>query len=249
MKEPPITNVDGFKLKRGLNVLYFEFEYRKMRTIKGGTMVKLICATKCSNIYMHHQINSQESLHFTLTLAVLRGAALPHLKRDTTAVRHSRTWATALTWLKWPLGAGGYLYPSPSSPTALCLFFLTLARSKQKGASLSPSIVDLEPSSKSTDFPINLWEKRVQNSTREQLHWFLNFKEHLVHVLTDGCVCYSWILAPSRLERRPWSLPTCVAVREVCNHLLKLLNSPLIPRVRSLDLRMRKGWKALSLSG
>jgi hypothetical protein len=33
----------------------------------------------------------------------------------------------------------------------------------------------------------------------------------LVHVLADGCVCYSWSLAPSRPERRPWSLPTCVA--------------------------------------
>ena len=37
----------------------------------------------------------------------------------------------------------------------------------------------------------------------------------------------------------------CGSPREVCNHLLKLVNSPLIPRVRSLDLRMRKGWKAL----
>ena len=44
-------------------------------------MLKLICATKCSNIHMHPQIHSQDSLHFTLTLTVLRGAALPHLKR------------------------------------------------------------------------------------------------------------------------------------------------------------------------
>ena len=53
-------------------------------------MLKLICATKCSNIRMHPQIHSQDSLHFTLTLVVLRGAALPHLKRGTTAVRHYR---------------------------------------------------------------------------------------------------------------------------------------------------------------
>ena len=44
-------------------------------------MLKLICATKCSNNHMHPQIHSQDSLHFTITLAVLRGAALPHLKR------------------------------------------------------------------------------------------------------------------------------------------------------------------------
>ena len=49
-------------------------------------MLKVICATKCSNIYMHPQIHSQDNLHFTLTLAVLRGAALPHLKRGTTAL-------------------------------------------------------------------------------------------------------------------------------------------------------------------
>ena len=44
-------------------------------------MLKLICATKCSNNHMHPQIYSQESLQFTITLAVLRGVALPHLKR------------------------------------------------------------------------------------------------------------------------------------------------------------------------
>ena len=49
-------------------------------------MLKLTCATKCSNNHMHPQIHSQDSLHFTITLAVMRGAALPHLKRGTTAL-------------------------------------------------------------------------------------------------------------------------------------------------------------------
>jgi len=44
-------------------------------------MLKLICATKCSNNHMHPQIHSQDSLYFTITLAVLHGVALPHLKR------------------------------------------------------------------------------------------------------------------------------------------------------------------------
>ena len=44
-------------------------------------MFKLICATKCSNNHKHSQIHSQDSLYFTITLAVLRGAALSHLKR------------------------------------------------------------------------------------------------------------------------------------------------------------------------
>jgi len=51
-------------------------------------MLKLICATKFSNIHMHPQIHNQVSLHFTLNLAVLRGAALPHLKRGTVIVRY-----------------------------------------------------------------------------------------------------------------------------------------------------------------
>jgi len=38
-------------------------------------MVKLICSTKCSNNHMHPQIHSQDSLHFTIILTVLRGAS------------------------------------------------------------------------------------------------------------------------------------------------------------------------------
>ena len=49
-------------------------------------MLKVICATKCSNNQMHPQIHSQDSLHYTITLAVLRGAALSHLKRGTAAL-------------------------------------------------------------------------------------------------------------------------------------------------------------------
>ena len=46
-------------------------------------MLKLICATKCSNNHKHPQTHSQDSLHFTITLDVLHGAALSHLKRGT----------------------------------------------------------------------------------------------------------------------------------------------------------------------
>ena len=84
-EEPPIANVMASNSKEVSILLYFEFEYKKSHTIKGDTMLKLICATKCSNIHMHPQIHSQDNLHFTLTLAVLRGAALPHLKRGTAA--------------------------------------------------------------------------------------------------------------------------------------------------------------------
>ena len=64
-------------------LLYIEFEYRKSRTIKEDAMLKLTCATKCSNIHMYPQIHSQDMLTFTLTLAVLIGVALPHLSHGT----------------------------------------------------------------------------------------------------------------------------------------------------------------------
>ena len=38
-------------------------------------MLKLICATKCLNNHKHPQIHSQDNPHFTITLAVLRGAS------------------------------------------------------------------------------------------------------------------------------------------------------------------------------
>ena len=38
-------------------------------------MLKIICATTCSNNHKHPQIHSQDSLHFIITLAVLRGAS------------------------------------------------------------------------------------------------------------------------------------------------------------------------------
>ena len=44
-------------------------------------MLKLIYTTKCLNNHIHSQIHSQDSLHFTITLAVLRGAALSYLRR------------------------------------------------------------------------------------------------------------------------------------------------------------------------
>ena len=110
-------------------------------------MLKLTCATKCSNIYMHPRFHSQNSLHFTLTLAVLRGAAVPHLKRGTAAVRHYRDLSD-----RWGLGV---FIPFPFLPNGSLPLLPHFSSSKIERTSLSPSIVDLEPSSKSIDFPIN----------------------------------------------------------------------------------------------
>ena len=119
-----------------------------------------------------------------------------------------------------PLGCGdrwglGVYIPFPFVPNGYLPLLPHFSMSKtEHELFLSPSIVDLKPSSKSIDFLINPWGKRVPNSIREQLHWFSNSKEHLVHVLASGCVCYSWSLAPSRLKHRPLNLPTCVVAPE-----------------------------------
>ena len=100
--------------KRFKILSYLEFEYRKSHTIKGDIRLELTCATKSSILHLHPQLLSQDSQHFTLTLAVLPGAALPHPKRGTAAVRHCHTWAATLPRLKWPLGLRGiYTFSLP----------------------------------------------------------------------------------------------------------------------------------------
>ena len=103
-------------------------------------MFKLICATNCSNNYMHPQIHSQDSLHFTLTLAVLCGATLPHLKRGTAALepRHRRDLSD-----RWGLG-GIYTLPLPPNGS-LPLLPHSSSSKTERSLFLSPSIVDLEP--------------------------------------------------------------------------------------------------------
>ena len=90
--------------KRFKILLYLKFEYRKSCTIKGDTMLKLICATKCSNNHKHPRIYNQDSLYFTITLDVLRGATLSYLKRGTDALEswHKEVSAHAdfLGWLE-----------------------------------------------------------------------------------------------------------------------------------------------------
>ena len=159
---------------------------------------------------------------------------MPHLERGTTVLepRHRCDLSD-----RWGLG-GIYTLTLNFQQYSDSFSSLQHAQNRAGALSLSLSIVDLKPSSKSIDFPINPWGKRVQNLIREQLHWFPNSKDHLVHVLVDGCVCYSWSLAPSRLEHRPVSLPSLWQHRKVCRHLLQRLKSP-ISRVHSLDLGTR----------
>ena len=162
---------------------------------------------------------------------------MPHLERSTTVERHYHTWATALPWLKWPLGARGYLYLSPSSPTSLSASLTVQFKQKQKSASLSPPLVTLSSQGSLLISPSILKRKRCQtrlesrstNSQTLKSTWFM-FWPAVVFVTLGAC----------QLVWQP---------REVCNHLLKLVNSPVILRVNSLDFRSRKGCKALSLSG
>ena len=72
-KKDTVIDLKAFKF-----FLYFEFEFRKSRTIKGDTMHKLQCATMCSNTHQKYpHALSQDSKHFipTLWLSGLSGIA------------------------------------------------------------------------------------------------------------------------------------------------------------------------------
>ena len=93
-EEPLITNVNS---KEVYILLYFEFEYRKSRTIKGDTMLKPTYATKCS--ILHSSILKSSAMIACSTLFYLccqawcdsaalearlcRRAALPRVRRGT----------------------------------------------------------------------------------------------------------------------------------------------------------------------
>ena len=160
-------------------------------------MLELTCATKCSILHLHPQLLSQDSQHFTLTLAVLPGAIVLHLERGTAVVQHYRTWAMALPRLKWPLGLG-VLIPFPLPPQHLSSLSHSFSSSKNRRVPFSlSSIGDLELPSILPWFPHQSLREKVPNSIREQILWFPYSKEHLVHGLAGGCVYYSWSLAPS----------------------------------------------------
>ena len=127
-------------------------------------------------------------LNNSFTLAVLLGAAVPHLERGTVALR------VALPHLSNRWEAGGYLYFSLSSITSLSSFPTVQTDENQQVLIFSLSLLHWCPSS-SQAFPLTspsiLEKKKVSKVIREQLHRFPKPKEHLVHVLAGGCVCYS----------------------------------------------------------
>ena len=139
-------------------------------------MLKLICATKCSNIHMHPQIHSQDSLHFTLTLIVLRGVALPHLKRGTAALepRHCRDLSD-----HWGLG-GIYTLPFPPQWLFFSFSSLQLAQNR-KGALSLPPLLTLSPQANLLISPSILERKgsktRLESSSIDSLTqrstWFM----------------------------------------------------------------------------
>ena len=131
-------------------------------------MLKLTCTTKCSILHIYHQFHNEDNHHFTLTLAILPSAAVPHLERGTAALepRHchdlSERWkARGCLYFSHPLQCLSLLptvqfdqniaeCSSPSPP------LVTL--SSQASPLISPSIIERKRSqtrleSRSTDFP------------------------------------------------------------------------------------------------
>jgi hypothetical protein len=165
-----------------------------------------------------------------------------HLHQDS-QLNHSQfllIWWVRQCALKWPLQTEGiytfhvlpivhFFFSNGSLDTrltrAFSLFLHWHTLSSQATSLISPSILERKGGKTQLE--------------REQLHWFLISKEHLVYVLAASCVCYSWSFAPSRLERHPVSLPILWQSRKVCNHPLQRVKLPLTSRAHPLDLRTR----------
>ena len=157
MEEPPqLQNMTASSSKFVSFVLYFEFEYRKSRTIKRDIMLMLTCATKCSNLHKSNLISGQNSqLNTSLLFAVQPGAVVPHLKRGTIAVSTTQIGhGTIVTYLT--VGSGGGIYTSsPLSQQSSSTFRLSDQRNAEQ---CSPSLFSIgaqKLSSFPCDFPIN----------------------------------------------------------------------------------------------
>ena len=91
--------------------------------------------------------------------------------------RHCRTWATALPWLKWPLGIGDiYTFP-PSSPMSLFLPQLFSSWENRKVLfSLSPPLVTLSSQASPLIFPSIIERKRCQTQLESRSTDFQTLK-------------------------------------------------------------------------
>jgi hypothetical protein len=219
-KEPPVTFMNGNALKEGLNLFYvLKIEYRNVVLSRGTQHLVKIIWPSAQNLTQNILTPPprQPAQPFYL-VAVLVSAAVPHLSD-----RYGQG-----VFILFPILPNVHFFFSNGSLNIRLTKALSL-----------PPLAHLELPSDSIDFLINPWEKRCQNSIKDQLHWFSITKEHLVHVLTDGCVCYSWSFTPTWLQRRLVSLPSLWQPQEVCNHLLQWVKSPLTSRAHPLDLRMR----------
>ena len=177
MEEPPITNNDGIKLKGGLNSFIFRMSIRMSYYKREHNKLVKVCNQVLNLIHIHPHLLSQDNHLFTVfTFVIWPGVAVLHLKRGTAAERHYCSWATVLPRHNWPLGWGVFIpltLPSNGSSSTS-----TLQTDAQLliYCSLSSPLVTLSSQAFLCDFSINPWEKRLQNSIREQIHWFPNSK-------------------------------------------------------------------------
>ena len=143
---------------------------------------------KCSILHIHPQLLSQDSQHFTLTLAVLPSVAVPHLKRGTAALepRHCRDLSD-----RWGLGV---FIPFPFLPNG-CLPLLPHSSSSKTVRSLSlPPLLTLSPQANSLISPSILERKgsktRLESSSidsqTQKSTWFM-FWPTVVFVTLRAC--------------------------------------------------------------
>jgi hypothetical protein len=110
-EEPPITKGDDIKLKRRFISFYILKLSIGMPYYKGGhNKLAKVC-------------NQMLNLTYILSCSAKTSSSTSFNSLLSGVVSQCHTWREALLQLNWPLGVGGYLYPSNGSSYSLIIQF------------------------------------------------------------------------------------------------------------------------------
>ena len=137
-------------------------------------MLKSTCATKCSILHKRiliAQPRQPAQLPSISCCLAWCGSAAPEARLCHSAAQPQIGRSTTATYLT--VGSRGGIYTSslPSQWSSSSVDH-SVRPEQLLAHSLSSPLVTLSSQAFLCDFSINPWEKRLQNSIREQIHWF-----------------------------------------------------------------------------
>jgi hypothetical protein len=162
MVEPPITKGCGIRLKGAYNSFYFEFKFRKSRTIKGMQCASFNVQLSANSSTIYPLLPCLVSMWFSFQFGANMpkqhccGASLPLCRQQWCALKFDR-------WRR------GYFLHLPSPPT-VTLDHLHQNSTREALLTLPLSIGAPQPSP--IDSPPILWEIEPPNCDRELSNLF-----------------------------------------------------------------------------